>query len=40
MVAGPTVFICDGCIEISAEIVRMVKTNPGETEYQSWFAEP
>lgn len=35
LIAGPTVFICDGCVELCMEVVRPVVG--GELEYRSWF---
>lgn len=35
LVAGPTVFICDLCIELCVDIIRLGVD--GEAEYASWF---
>lgn len=38
LIAGPTVFICDACIELCVEIARELRgTVSGENEYLSWF---
>lgn len=41
LVAGPTVFICDGCVEICQQVVTEDRAKRraitiGEAEYRSW----
>src|SRR6202042_2927980 len=36
LVAGPTVFICDQCVELCVDIISLGKVD-GEAEYFSWF---
>lgn len=36
--AGPTVFICDECIDFCAELLAEKRSGtPGEIEYRSWL---
>jgi hypothetical protein len=36
LIAGPGVFICDECVELSMDIIHLNKVD-GEAEYLSWF---
>jgi hypothetical protein len=40
LIAGPTVFICDECTDLCADIVRKNRSCPGEVEYASWAEVP
>lgn len=38
LIAGPTVFICEECVDLCNEVVeRKRKGSPGVREYESWF---
>lgn len=39
LIAGPSVFICDECVEVCGEILRRYR-QPGEVEYRSWLLPP
>lgn len=36
LIAGPTVFICDECVDLCADIIREKRAVDGEDEYLSW----
>ena len=36
LIAGPTVFICDECVDLCADIMREKRAVDGEAEYLSW----
>jgi len=39
LIAGPTVFICDECVELCMDIIMDERPRvDGEAEYLSWFS--
>jgi ATP-dependent Clp protease ATP-binding subunit ClpX len=37
MIAGPTVFICNECVEFCIDIVKESDAEKGQREYDSWL---